>query len=261
MTSRRTSTGTVTNRPVTTPGPTALATDTQLLLDLFDTVPHVMVCVKDVDGVYVGVNRAFVRRTRRRHAGEVLGRRAGDLFPVVLAASYEAQDRALLATGQTVQNQLEVIADTDRPGDGRWYLTTKVRHHVSGHEPVVVATSVDAQLGDRSDSATGLRAAIELVHERCHEPLRVADLAIAAGMSADRLERSMRRVLAVSPKQYVLRMRAERVAAMLATSDEPIARIAAECGFYDQSQMTRQFRAHIGMTPNDYRQARPADAR
>ncbi len=259
MTSRRTSSGALPDERAIRSGPPALAAATQLLLELFDTVPHVMVCVKDVDGVYVGVNRAFVRRTRRRHAGEVLGRRAGDLFPVALAASYEAQDRALLATGQTVRNQLEVIADADHPGDGRWYLTTKVRHQIAGHEPVVVATSVDAQLGDRSDSATGLRAAIELVHGRCHEPLRVADLAIAAGMSADRLERSMQRVLAVSPKQYVLRMRAERAATMLATTDAPIARIAAECGFYDQSQMTRQFRAHIGMTPNDYRQARPAN--
>jgi transcriptional regulator GlxA family with amidase domain len=67
----------------------------------------------------------------------------------------------------------------------------------------------------------------------------------------------MRRALAISPKQYMLRMRAERAAAMLVTSDAPIARIAAECGYYDQSQLTRQFRAHIGMTPNDYRHAPP----
>jgi len=228
----------------------------ELLLDLFRTVPHVMVCVKDGDGVYVGVNRAFVRRTRRRHASEVLGRRAGDLFPAGLAASYEAQDRALLATGQAVRNQLEPIADADHPGEGRWYLTTKVRHD-SEVGPVVVVTSVDAQLGDRADAATGLRAAIELVHDRWDRPLRVDDLAAAAGMSPDRLERAMRRALAISPKQYMLRIRAERAAALLATTDRPIARIAAECGYYDQSQMTRQFRRHIGVTPSTYRHALP----
>jgi AraC-like DNA-binding protein len=232
------------------------ATDTlepvDLLLDLFRAVPHVMVCVKDADGVYVGVNRAFVRRTRRRHANDVLGRRARDLFPADLAASYEAQDRALLATGQAVRNQLEVIADADRPTEGRWYLTTKVRHD-RGAGPVVVVASVDAQLGDRADAATGLRAAIELVHERWDQPLRVDDLARAADMSADRLERAMRRALAISPKQYILRIRAERAAAMLATTELPIARVAAECGYYDQSQMTRQFRNHIGVTPSSYR--------
>ena len=227
----------------------------RLLLDLFGTVPHVMICVKDADGLYVGVNRAFVRRTRRHHAHQVIGRRAGDLFPAALAASYEAQDRALLATGQPVRNQLELIADTDRPGDGRWYLTTKVRHDRTGQGPVVVATSVDAQLGDRAGVATGLRAAIEMVHDRWDEALRVDDLAAAADMSTDRLERVMRRALAISPKQYVLRTRAERAAALLATTRMPIAEVAAECGYYDQSQMTRQFRSHIGVTPSTYRHA------
>ena len=239
-----------------------------LLLDLFRAVPHVMVCVKDADGVYVGVNRAFVRRTRRHHARDVIGRRARDLFPADLAASYEAQDRALLATGQAVRNQLELIADADHPGDGRWYLTTKVRHGNderagdggrhdgdTGRGPVVVVTSVDAQLGDRADAATGLRAAIELVHERWDRPLRVDELAHAADMSTDRLERAMRRALAISPKQYILRIRAERAAVLLATTRRPIAQISAECGYYDQSQMTRQFRAHIGVTPKAYRQA------
>ena len=230
-----------------------------LLLDLFRAVPHVMVCVKDADGVYVGVNRAFVRRTRRRHARDVLGRRAHDLFPADLAASYEAQDRALFATGQSVRNQLELIADADHPGDGRWYLTTKVRQGRGGHHdgrgPVVVVTSVDAQLGDRADAATGLRAAIELVHDRWDQPLRVDELAQAADMSTDRLERAMRRALATSPKQYILRIRAERAAVLLATTRRPIAQISAECGYYDQSQMTRQFRTHIGVTPKSYRHA------
>lgn len=239
----------------TTPAPMTEAV--RLLLDLFATVPHVMVCVKDDDGVYVGANRAFVRRTRRRHTDEVIGRRAGDLFPTTLAASYDAQDRALLSTGQPVRNHLEVIADADDPVDGRWYLTTKVRHRTEDGSPLVVATSVDAQLGDRAGVATGLRAAIEVVHDRCHERLRVDDLAAAAEMSADRLERAMRRTLAISPKQYVLRVRAERAAILLATTDHSIAQVAADCGYHDQSQMTRQFRLHIGTTPNAYRHRDP----
>lgn len=229
------------------------ADPTRLVLELFGAVPHVMVCVKDTSGTYVDANHAFVRRARRRHRRDVVGRRAADLFAPELAASYDAQDRAVLAGGQPVRNQLEVIADADHPGEGRWYVTTKVRSCTPDHGDVVVATSVDAGLGDRSDTATGLRAAIELAHTRCHEPLRVDELAIVAGMSTDRLERAMRQTLAISPKQYVLRLRAERAARLLATSERSIARIAAECGYYDQSQLTRQFRSHMGMTPQRYR--------
>jgi AraC-like DNA-binding protein len=236
-----------------------MPTATELLLDLFDSVPHVMVCVKDAEGRYVAANHAFVRRTRRRRADDVIGRRATDLFAPELAASYDAQDRALLATGESIRNHLEVIAGADDPDDGRWYLTTKVLGTTVDHGRVVVATSVDAQLGDRADAATGLRAAIELAHDRCHEPLRVGDLAAAADMSTDRLERAMRRTLATSPKQYIVRLRAERAAALLVTSDRTIADVAADCGYYDQSQLTRQFRRVIGVTPRDYRAHRPGE--
>lgn len=229
-----------------------VASPTQLLLSLFEAVPHVMICVKDADGRYVEVNEAFVRRTNRRHARDVIGCRAADLFPPELAASYDAQDRSLLATGRPVRNQLEIITDaTGQPG---WYLSTKVLGESPSGERQVVAVSVEAQLArGGSARAGGLRAAVELVRRDFASPLRVDDLARAAGMSADQLERLMQRVLAISPKQYVLRTRAEHAAFLLATTDHPIPEIAASCGYFDQSQMTRQFRAFVGLTPGRYR--------
>jgi AraC-like DNA-binding protein len=228
---------------------------TGLVVDLLGAVPHVMLCVKGADGRYVAANDAFVRRARRRRLDEIIGRRASDLFPTDLAASYEAQDRAVLRTGRPVRNHLELITHgrvaDDREG-GRWYLTSKVLSE-AGSGPVVVVLSVDANLGNRANVASGLRAAVELANEHVDAPLRVADLARAAGMSTDRLERAMRRSLGISPKQYLIRQRAERAAMLLATTDRSIAAIAADCGYYDQSQLTRQFRAHAGMTPSDYR--------
>ena len=222
--------------------------ETRLLLDVFADVPHVMVCVKDAGGTYTGANTAFVRRARRRRLPDVLGRRAVDLFPADLAASYEAQDRAVLRTGREIRNHLELIED--HTGERRWYLTTKVRTGGAG-APSLAVVSVEAGLG--TGEASGLRAAVELAHARFADDVRVADLADAAGTSTDRLERAMRRVLGVSPKQYVLRLRAEHAATLIVTTDRSIAAIAAECGYYDQSQLTRQFREHIGMTPREYR--------
>lgn len=227
---------------------------TRLLLDVFASIPQVMVCVKASDGRYVGVNAAFVRRAGRHRPSEVIGRRAGDLFPAALAASYEAQDRALFSGQRTMRNQLEVIADEH--GDSRWYLTSKVIARSPEHGDVIVAVSVDAGLGDgASEEAARLRVAIELAHTAAPAGRRVRDLAEAAGISTDRLERAMRRVLGESPKQYVLRLRAEHAATLLATSDHPLSRIAAECGYYDQAQFTRQFRAHIGTTPGEFRRS------
>jgi AraC-like DNA-binding protein len=228
-----------------------------LLVDVFADVPHVMVCVKGPDGRYTAVNQSFVRRARRHHPHEVIGRRAGDLFPADLAASYEAQDRSLLRTGHTVRNQLEVIPGPS--GAASWYLTTKVLHREPHDQPMIVVVSVEAQLG-RGATADGLRAAIEFVHGHAGEAITVADLTRAAKMSADSLERAMGRALGISPKQYVLRARAELAATMLATTTRPLSAVAAQCGYYDQSQFTRQFKAHTGLTPGQYRGTQSASA-
>jgi AraC-like DNA-binding protein len=221
----------------------------QLVFSIFETVPHVMVCIKDDAGRYVAANEAFVQRTSLRSPRDVVGKRASELFPPDLAASYEAQDRSLLATGRAVRNQLELISD--RAGRAEWFVTTKVLTVGGRDAPSVVAVSVPAQLTGRGGG--GLRAAIELAANDDTGQLRVSDLAAAAGMSIDQLERAMRRALGLSPKQHLLRLRADRAATLLATTDKPIITISAQCGFYDQSQFTRQFLQLHGLTPGAYR--------
>jgi AraC-like DNA-binding protein len=211
-----------------------------------------MVCVKNGSGRYVLANEAFVRRTGRRSAEDVLGRCAADLFPVQLAAAYDAQDRSVLLTGRAVRNRLELI-----PGrDGRlgWYLTTKVVDRSERQRPLVVVVSVPAHLGG-DEEAAALRRVIEYVRDHAAEPLRTRQLTEVAGMSQDRLERSMRRALGTSPKQYVLSTRAELAAHLLVTTGEPLAAVAAAAGYYDQSQFTRQFRQQTGLSPQHYRRA------
>ena len=231
---------------------------TRLLLNVFETVPHVMVCVKDELGRYTAVNDAFVERTTARHARDVLGRRAADLFPAHLAPAYEAQDRSVLSTGRAWRNIVELIADaTGRPD---WYLTTKVRTVDDGvHE--VVGVSVPAQLSrGGSDRAGNLRAAVEFVQRNLAAPVRVEQIAEAAGLSTDQLKRAMHRALGVSPKQFLVRTRIDQAAYLLTTTDEPISTIATASGFYDQSQMTRQFTAIIGQSPGTYRALSKAPA-
>ncbi len=232
---------------------------TQLLLDLFDSTPRVMICVKDTQSRYIAVNDAFVRRTSMRHPRELIGKRAAEFFPPLLAVAYDAQDQSLLRTGIAVRNQLEII--TDRGGRPEWFLTTKLLHDRDpGYEPEIVAVSTQAQLVQRhGDAASGLRAAIELTFSDELGKLRVDDLARAANMTTDQLERSMRKVLGTSPKQYLMSARVDRAATMVATTEASISEIATRCGYYDQSQLTRYFKAAIGMTPGEYRKAARAD--
>lgn len=226
------------------------------LSDVFAGVPHVMFCVKDTDGRYVAVNQAFAERAGRAAPGEVLGHTAGDLFPAELAAAYEAQDARLLSTGEAIRNELELILRPD--GTPGWYVTSKTR--LQGEAGTVVgicAVSYDLRSGLAADRHAHLQAAIDLARRHYAEPLKVADLAQAAGMTATQLERSLRRALGMSPKQLIIRIRIDEAVRRLDDTDLPLAVIAGECGFYDQSSFTRQFQRVVGMTPGAYRARNP----
>jgi AraC-like DNA-binding protein len=221
---------------------------------LFAGLPNVMFCRKGVDGRYVGANDAFVRRTGRRNLIEVLGCTASDLFSEELAASYEAQDRAVVHTGRAVQNQLEIIADRD--GGHDWFLTNKsLQHDILGVPEAILVVSVEVLISAQGDhdAGLGLRNAIEFAQRSFANSPMVEDMAKAAGLSAAQLDRAMHKALGVSPKQYLQRVRVEQASTFLATTSMSLSEIAVACGYYDQSQFTRHFHSMIGMTPARYR--------
>jgi PAS domain S-box-containing protein len=221
--------------------------------DVLATTPGVMFCVKAPDGTYVAANHAFADRAGVSAPGDVVGRTAHDLFPAELADRYEAQDARVLSTGHMLTNELELITRPD--GTYGWFLTSKSRWTDEDAAPVgVVSVSID--LRTAADAATPherLAAAVDVARTRFAEPLPVADLADAAGMSVTQLERTARRVLGLTPKQVIMRFRLEAALRLLADDDISIAEIATRCGYYDQSAFTRHFRRAVGVAPASYR--------
>jgi AraC-like DNA-binding protein len=53
--------------------------------------------------------------------------------------------------------------------------------------------------------------------------------------------------------EYVRRLRLDWATAQLAATDTPLAVLAAEAGFADQSHFTRAFKGYAGLTPGKYR--------
>lgn len=227
------------------------------LNEAFAGVPHTMFCVKDTAGRYLAINQAFADRAGRR-PNQVLGRTARDFFPADLVDAYEAQDARLLATGEPIRNELEMILRPD--GSRGWYVTSKtLLRDEHGAIEGIVAVSDDLRRGAETGSHhldrhhAGLQAAIDLTRRAFAEPLKVGDLATAAGLSPAQLERATRRALGVSPKQLLIRTRIDEAVRRLDDTQSTLATIAGECGFYDQSSFTRQFQRAVGITPGAYR--------
>ena len=222
------------------------------LLGLMDELTGTMFCVKDLAGRYVLVNQAFVDRTSERSRRAVVGRTAQDLFVTHLAEHYAAQDRHVLTTGRPVRRELELIL---RPGGvAGWYLTSKVPVLREGRVIGLVSVSQDLRRHDAQDAVVAsLERVVALVAARAGAGVSVAEMADAAGCSPSTLDRRMRRVLSLSPQQYLLRSRIDRAAELLASTDLPIAEVATLAGFYDQALLTRTFGRLTGETPAQFR--------
>ncbi len=98
-----------------------------------------------------------------------------------------------------------------------------------------------------------LTSALRLMAERCGERISRAEIAAAAQMSQSHFSRSFTRQFGRPFVDILGRMRADRAAELLARSDKPIKLIALECGFADQSHLTRSFRRQYHVTPARYR--------
>lgn len=114
---------------------------------------------------------------------------------------------------------------------------------------------------DRGDSllcsSTSPPAWVALVRERVDDdpaaPHRVRDLAAAAGVHPVHLAREFRRAYAMTLSEYLQRRRIQAAAELLASSEEPLARVATRAGFADQSHLGRHLRARAGCTPSQLR--------
>jgi AraC-like DNA-binding protein/quercetin dioxygenase-like cupin family protein len=93
----------------------------------------------------------------------------------------------------------------------------------------------------------------ELVHERFASQLSLLDLAVEVDVHPVTLARAFQRAFGHSPREYLEQVRVEHARAELADTDQSIAAIAAACGFYDQSHLTRRFRRLTGSTPAVFR--------
>lgn len=105
----------------------------------------------------------------------------------------------------------------------------------------------------RDRAPAWLGAADELLRARIGECVPLSMLAGELGVPPVQVARAFRAHLGLSVGEYGRRLRIEWAAAEIAAGDRPLAEIAAEAGFADQSHFTRLFRRYVGTTPGRYR--------
>jgi AraC family transcriptional regulator len=100
-----------------------------------------------------------------------------------------------------------------------------------------------------------LRRVREFVEAHLNEDLSLTVLANIACLSPYHFSRSFKGSFGVGPQRYVIQRRLERAKALMRRTNQPLALIAQEAGFADQSHLTSIFRREMGVTPGRFRAA------
>jgi AraC family transcriptional regulator len=108
----------------------------------------------------------------------------------------------------------------------------------------------DASLQDRLLIGTHWREICDYVRAQSGRPIAIEELATIVGVPPDRFGRIFRQATGMSLKQWQVDDRI-RLAQRLLLDDpkENLAKVAATCGFTDQSHFSRAFLKTIGLTP------------
>jgi AraC-like DNA-binding protein len=100
-----------------------------------------------------------------------------------------------------------------------------------------------------------LKRVCDYIETHLDDRLALVDLAGVACLSPYHFSRSFKQAVGVGPQRYVMHRRVERAKTLMRRTDRPLAMIAQEVGFADQSHLTSVFRREIGVTPGHFRAA------
>lgn len=220
---------------------------------LFDHLPDVYCYVKNTHSQFIAVNRAIAVLHGLRDETPMIGKSDLDFHPRRFAEQYIAEDQRVMAGGKPVPNQVWLV--TDYRGELRWYLSTKAP--LFGRDGQVIGLAGVMRSFENSDSFQqaygGFKEVLAHVIRAYREPLRVEELAKLVHLSLSQFERRFKAVFQMTPQQYIVRVRLNAAAHTLCQTDRPVGEIALDCGFYDQSHLTRNFRRVYGEPPLTYR--------
>lgn len=225
----------------------------QLLSELFDNIPSAHYFVKDRHSRFMGGNQSFADALGEPSVDAIIGKTDYDYSPDFMANAFYADDQQVLSSGQPLRHKIELISSPD--GSLDWLCTTKIP--LRGQDGTVVGLAGVARIIQDSDSLYAghpeMYEIVNFVKTNFRNKLSVSDMAKVGGISVSSQERLFRKTFGLTPLMYLRRTRLNAACKLLRETKNELSKIAIECGFNDQTNMTRAFRLELKITPLRYR--------
>lgn len=230
-------------------------------IELFDCLDDVLAWVKDRQGRYCWVNRAFSinyspkadRPEVPEPREQVLGKTDYELSPPFLADQFRLDDEHVLA-GNRIVNRIELVHESDE--GPLWHVTNKIPLRDDGG--AIIGTAGITRRLNTNDreiaSESGFGPVLAHMRDHYHTPINNSQLAAIAHMSVRAFERKFLSSFQLTPQKYLRKLRLRTASRALVYTRQTLVEIGLKCGFADQSHFTREFRRHFGRPPREYRE-------
>jgi len=136
----------------------------------------------------------------------------------------------------------------------------KIEESSSIEEITNILTSITERMSEKIFSFHGirhfsaLRKAERYIWTHYTRKLSLREIAKASGLSAPYLSTIFKEEMGENLSNYLNRLRIEKAATMLITTNMSISEIAKTCGFEDQSWFSKIFKNNTNLTPGKYRE-------
>lgn len=137
-------------------------------------------------------------------------------------------------------------------------LAAKVKYEIEIHKILFKQAAGSQSRADMGKINLGdlplATKAVQCIEQHLANPgFTIEGFADKMNMSRGHLYRKILNIFNVPPADLLKRMRMDKAAFLLQTSNEPITRVAFAVGFSDSSYFSKCFRSHYGATPFEFR--------
>ncbi len=183
----------------------------------------------------------------------MIGRTDFDFFPPAIAAQYVDEDRRVIESAAPLTNQVWLVPDNH--GIPQIYLCNKIPLFDRKRKVIGIA-GVKRPYEQSANATIGhgrLLKVVQFVTANYGDEISVVDLAEQANLSASQLHREFSSRFGITPNHYIREVRIGVARHLLESDQLSMAQVASQCGFYDQSHFSRQFKKSTGLSPLQYR--------
>lgn len=118
---------------------------------------------------------------------------------------------------------------------------------------LISSTLENEQKNQKRTLTNDIKSALDFIQSNYTESISIDDMIENIHISKYHFIRLFRRIMGVTPYNYLTNYRINMSKMLLRTTNKPIAEIAEKCGFMDTSNFITQFKKNTNQKPTQYR--------